>query len=109
MTRDALPVSTDGRDALAVADAVAREAGALILEASRGVRAMEHKGRNNVVTATDRASEALIIQRIEAAFPDHLVLSEETRPDTNWRHGYVGLWTRWTARGTSRPASRSTA
>ena len=78
MTRAALPVSADGRDALAVADAVAREAGALILEASRGVRAMEHKGRNNVVTATDHASEALIVEHIEATFPDHLVLSEET-------------------------------
>ena len=66
MPRDTLPVSTDGRDALAVSDSIVREAGALIREASRGMRAMEHKGRNNVVTATDHASEALIIERIEA-------------------------------------------
>ena len=91
MPRDALPVSTDGSDALTVADSIVREAGALIREASRGVRAMEHKGRNNVVTATDHASEALIIERIDAAFPGHLVLSEETRSDTDWLKGYVWI------------------
>jgi len=89
--RDALPVSIDGRDALTVADSVVREAGALILEASRGIRTMEHKGRNNVVTATDHASEAQIIERIETAFPDHAVLAEESRPDTDWRQGYVWI------------------
>lgn len=85
-----LPVASDGRDALELADAVVREAGALVREAARGTHAITNfKGRNNVVTATDRASEALIIERVLAAFPGHRVLAEESYPNTDWREGAV--------------------
>lgn len=88
----ALPAATDGRDALAVAVAIAKEAGALVREASRGSRALVgQKGRINFVTETDRASETLILRRIAEAFPQHAVLAEESQPDTEWREGYVWI------------------
>jgi fructose-1,6-bisphosphatase/inositol monophosphatase family enzyme len=84
-----LPVSPHGVDARGVAEALAKDAGALIREASRQERVASHKGRTDLVTKTDRASEALIIAGLEAAFPDHAILAEESRPDTDWEHGYV--------------------
>src|SRR5690606_27164456 len=87
--RPSLPVSAHGIDALEVAQQLAREAGALILEAAKVERPATNKGRTNLVTATDRASEALIIEAISTAYPDHQILAEETRAGTDWQHGYV--------------------
>ncbi len=91
MRRDhpSLPISPHGLDALQVAQQVARDAGALIQDAAKVARPATNKGRANLVTATDRASEELIIGAIGEAFPDHDFLAEETRPDTDWKHGYV--------------------
>jgi fructose-1,6-bisphosphatase/inositol monophosphatase family enzyme len=41
-----------------------------------------YKGRGDIVTAADLAVEARIHEIIEAAYPDHRILSEETRSDT---------------------------
>ncbi len=87
--RPSLPISAREVDALHVAEELARAAGALILDAAKLERPAENKGRTNLVTKTDHASEALIIAGIEEAFPGHAILSEESRPDTNWEHGYV--------------------
>lgn len=87
--RPTLPVSAGGLDALQVAEAVARNAGALILRAATQERPAEHKGRANLVTATDHASEALIVEGLTSAFPQHAILAEESRPDTNWERGWV--------------------
>ncbi|MGI4828492.1 MAG: inositol monophosphatase family protein [Janthinobacterium lividum] len=60
-----------------VAEAIAREAGALLREFyARGVRA-EYKGDVDIVTEADRASEKFITERLRAAFPDHGVYGEE--------------------------------
>jgi len=57
--------------------AIAREAGALIMEYfHRGLK-IEYKGEADLVTAADRASEALIRERIGKQFPTHDVLGEE--------------------------------
>ncbi len=85
----ALPVSVRGRDALAVAEQLARDAGALIRRAGLLERPAEHKGRTNLVTETDRASETLIVEGIESAFPGHAILAEESRSQTNWERGWV--------------------
>jgi len=84
-----LPISVRGRDALAVAEQLARDAGALVGRAGLLGRPAEHKGRTNLVTETDRASEALIVEGLESAFPGHAILSEESRPDTSWERGWV--------------------
>jgi myo-inositol-1(or 4)-monophosphatase len=62
---------------LPTAESIAREAGALLREFyHRGVRT-EYKGDVDLVTEADRASEALIGERLRAAFPDHGIYGEE--------------------------------
>jgi len=69
---------------LSTAEAIAREAGALLREFyHRGVRT-EYKGDVDLVTEADRASEALIGERLRAAFPNHGIYGEEgTREGLN--------------------------
>jgi myo-inositol-1(or 4)-monophosphatase len=57
--------------------AIAREAGALLLDYFHKKLKVEYKGEADLVTAADRASEALIRQRIREQFPRHDVLGEE--------------------------------
>jgi len=57
--------------------AIAREAGALLLDYFHPHLKIEYKGDADLVTAADRASEALIRERIRAQWPTHDVLGEE--------------------------------
>jgi myo-inositol-1(or 4)-monophosphatase len=57
--------------------AIAREAGALLMEYFHQGIKVEYKGDADLVTAADRASEKLIRERIAAQFPSHDVLGEE--------------------------------
>lgn len=63
--------------ALSVAEGAARAAGALAREAFRRPRPAEDKGVNDLVTATDRANEALIVGILRTAFPTHRIAGEE--------------------------------
>jgi myo-inositol-1(or 4)-monophosphatase len=57
--------------------AIAREASALLRDyAARNV-GFELKGEHDLVTAADRASEKLIVDRLTAAFPSHSIVAEE--------------------------------
>jgi myo-inositol-1(or 4)-monophosphatase len=56
---------------------IAREAGALLLHYFHQKLKIEYKGEADLVTAADRASEALIRERIRSEFPGHDVLGEE--------------------------------
>jgi len=48
------------------------------LRAAVGARPrIEYKSAIDLVTDTDRAVEALVIERLRAAFPDHLIVAEE--------------------------------
>jgi len=65
------------------AEAIAREAGGLLMGYFARRVAIEYKGDADLVTAADRASEALIIDRLQARFPRHDVMGEEgTRRET---------------------------
>jgi myo-inositol-1(or 4)-monophosphatase len=84
--------------------AIAREAGALLMEHFRRHVKIEYKGSADLVTIADRQSEALILERIRRSFPTHDVMGEEgTRIETgsdykwyvdpldgttNFAHGY---------------------
>jgi len=62
--------------------AIAREAGALINDvAERRLRTdsktFDLKGEFDLVTEADRASEALIVERLQALYPSHTVVAEE--------------------------------
>lgn len=70
---------TDTPVQLAVAlEAIAREAGALLLSRFGDVRRVEKKGSIDLVTDVDRASEALVLARLRERFPNARVLAEES-------------------------------
>lgn len=59
-------------------ESVAREAGILLRERLHEDHTVGYKGENDLVTETDRLSEALILRRIAEVFPDHAILAEES-------------------------------
>jgi myo-inositol-1(or 4)-monophosphatase len=91
-------------DLISPMQAMAREAGALLMDYFRQHVKIEYKGDVDLVTVADRKSEALILERIQKLFPTHDVMGEEgTRIDngseykwyvdpldgtTNFAHGY---------------------
>jgi myo-inositol-1(or 4)-monophosphatase len=56
---------------------IAREASALLLDFSGRHVGFELKGEHDLVTAADRASEALVVERLRARFPTHSIVAEE--------------------------------
>ena len=70
----ALPVATTGEHALAVAERLVREAGALVAGHAGRSPTVHEKGLGDVVTAADRAAEAFVLDGLAAAFPDHGLL-----------------------------------
>jgi myo-inositol-1(or 4)-monophosphatase len=65
-------------DPLAFIAALARDAGALLCERLDLPREVAEKRPHDLVTDADRASEALIVERIRAAYPDAAILGEES-------------------------------
>ncbi|HUY80825.1 MAG TPA: inositol monophosphatase family protein [Acidobacteriaceae bacterium] len=69
-----------GAQAMPIADAaalIAVEAGGLLRDFYRKGVAMEYKGDVDLVTEADRASEKLIVERLQVAFPGHGIYGEE--------------------------------
>lgn len=62
---------------LETAAEIAREAGALVLSFGERKIGFELKGEHDLVTKADRASEALIVERLRAHFPSHGIVAEE--------------------------------
>ncbi len=56
---------------------LALEAGSLLADAVGGRRDVEFKSAVDLVTEFDRRAEALVIEGIRAAFPDHTIVAEE--------------------------------
>ncbi len=56
---------------------IAREAGALLAHYFERRPAFELKGEFDLVTAADRASEQLIVERLRTHFPAHNIIAEE--------------------------------
>ena len=85
-------------------EAIAREAGALLMGYFAGHVTIEYKGDVDLVTEADRASERLIVERLRRHWPEHGIIGEEgVRSDptaeyrwyvdpldgtTNFAHGY---------------------
>src|ERR1700726_1772920 len=96
--------SAQSLDLISPMQAMAREAGALLMDYFRQHVKIEYKGAVDLVTVADRQSEALILERIRKQFPTHDVMGEEgTRIETggeykwyvdpldgttNFAHGY---------------------
>jgi myo-inositol-1(or 4)-monophosphatase len=62
---------------LKVAIAIAREAGAILRAESGRPKEILYKGEVDIVTESDRHSEALIVARLRENFPGHAILAEE--------------------------------
>ena len=75
-----LPTSRSGQSALSVCETAARRAGELVLARFRTDVEVSLKGRANVVTDADLASERLILDYVRDEYPDFGVLSEESAP-----------------------------
>ena len=91
-----------------VAEGIARQAGALLRGFYEKGVATEYKGDVDLVTEADRASEALIGEKLTAAFPAHGIYGEEgTR--RGWRASFGGMSIRWMGRRTLRMGFRRSA
>lgn len=69
-------------------EAIAREAGALLMRYFRQRIGYELKGEADLVTRADRESEALIVGHIRELWPEHNIMAEEGTRDENgseWR------------------------
>lgn len=75
-----LPRSRSGQTALQVCETAARRAGELVRERFQSDVEVSLKGRANVVTDADLASERLILDYVTDEYPDFGVLSEESAP-----------------------------
>lgn len=65
-------------------EAIARDAGALLLRHFNNKVAIEYKGDVDLVTIADRSSEKLIVKRLLERWPEHGVVGEEgTRTGTD--------------------------
>ena len=62
---------------LEASDQIAREAGAVLSDYLDRNIGFELKGEFDLVTAADRASEKLVIERLTKLFPDHAIVAEE--------------------------------
>jgi len=73
-----LPLSRSGRTAPEVARRCAQEGARIVMEGLGKAQDVRAKGRGNIVTAADLASERAIQEILAVEYPDHSVLSEET-------------------------------
>jgi myo-inositol-1(or 4)-monophosphatase len=69
--------STKPKELLSSMEAIAREAGTLLMQYFHQHVKIEYKGDVDLVTVADRKSEALILERIRSQFPGHDVMGEE--------------------------------
>ena len=70
-------MSDDWQQAFEVAERTALEAGRLVMEGFRASGRVSRKGKFDLVTEFDFASEELIRDRIGTAFPSHRIVGEE--------------------------------
>ena len=73
-----LPLARSDRTPLEVARRCAHEAASIVMEGLGKPQEVRAKGRGNLVTAADLASERAIHAILRDEYPDHSVLSEET-------------------------------
>ncbi|MFY9751998.1 MAG: inositol monophosphatase family protein [Candidatus Acidiferrales bacterium] len=62
---------------LEIAISAARDAGSILLNESSRPKHISYKGDVDLVTETDKRSEALIVSRLRSHFPQHAIIAEE--------------------------------
>ena len=61
-----------------IVEAIARQAGAVLMEGFGHVRHVQQKGVIDLVTEFDKRVEEIIVPAIQKEFPDHAILAEES-------------------------------
>ncbi len=79
-------------DELALALALAREAGARAAEARSGPLDIRHKADRSLVTAVDQELDAFLVGRLRARFPNDAVVGEESFEAPDGRSGAPRTW-----------------
>ena len=75
---------TDFAKELTVAVELARKAGAAVMEVYATDFSVDYKGKNDPVTDADKRGNELIVHGLEQAFPDDIIVAEESeKPDDN--------------------------
>lgn len=77
---------------LEIAEAVAREAGDVLMSFYKGDYTVEHKGGTEPVTEADRSANALIVRRLREAFPEDGVVAEESADEAASAGGHRRIW-----------------
>ncbi len=77
-----MPVST-----LETVISVARSAGSILAGEFSRIAKFETKGKHDIVTRADYDSESLIIEKLQAEYPDYGIVTEES-PDIEGKSGY---------------------
>ncbi|MFA9410287.1 MAG: inositol monophosphatase [Deltaproteobacteria bacterium] len=72
-----MPIAEESRRALEVAERVALQAGELVMKGWRSVGEIFRKGRFDLLTEYDLASEQLIREHLSREFPAHRIVGEE--------------------------------
>jgi myo-inositol-1(or 4)-monophosphatase len=73
-----LPKSRSGKSVIEVASEAARRAGEILKAHFREKAQVKYKGRANIVTAIDLKAEDSLKSFLQAEYPDHAILSEES-------------------------------
>ena len=76
-TAEPLPTSLSGRTVLEVCVDAARQAGALVRSRFLTEKEISFKGRADIVTDVDLASEKIILGILASEFPQFSILAEE--------------------------------
>jgi len=82
----------DLRHELETAEAIAREAGELVMGYYRGDYQVELKGGTEPVTEADRAANDHIVRRLREEFPNDGVLAEESAEEAELACGSRRVW-----------------
>ncbi len=77
---------------LQTAEAIAREAGELVMGYYRGNFQVDLKGGTEPVTEADRAANDHIVRRLREEFPDDAVLAEESAEEAELACGADRIW-----------------
>ncbi len=83
MSSNNLLLSRSGKTPIEIATQAAKEAGEILVDHFTSNKTIKQKGRGNLVTEVDALSEKLVLDLLNTEYPQHLVLSEETRFSTS--------------------------
>jgi len=75
-----LPQSSSGKSVIEVASEAAKRAGKILKAHFREKAQIKYKGRANIVTAIDLKAEDSLKSFLQAEYPDHSIISEESEP-----------------------------